>query len=503
MHNRAANKLRLQEGKNQVSNKKRIIRQRNTKILATMGPATSTEEIIEQLFCAGVDAFRLNFSHGEHADHKERLAMIRKLEKKFKRTTCVVADMQGPKLRLGTFEEGKIALTKGMTIRLDLDPTPGNESRVCLPHPEVMNALTIGSNILLDDGKVRFKIQEKGDDYLIAEVLSGSKLSDRKGFNIPNVILPIDALTEKDKIDLEAALDMGVDWIAQSFVQTADDVKYAKDLIKGRAALMAKIEKPSALECFSEILEHSDGIMLARGDLGVEIPPEQVPAWQKKIVRMTRGTGKPIIVATQMLESMIENARPTRAEASDVATAVYDGADAVMLSAETAAGAYPLESVEIMDRICRSVEQDELYQKLMAADRPAHIKDPSDAITSSAYHIAQDIGVACIANFTASGSTAQRAARMRPSQPILTLSQHLETTRRLALSYGVHSVHVNVVDSFADAVTMACTYAFNEGLAHKDERLVITAGVPFGMTGTTNSLRIATVGKNLDKSKAS
>ena len=481
-----------------MSSKQRIRRQRNTKILATLGPASGTPEIIEELFKAGVDAFRLNFSHGSHEDHKERLDMIRALEDKYARTTCVVADMQGPKLRIGTFEEEKIALTKGMTIRLDLDPTPGNEERVCLPHPEVMSALNIGSNILLDDGKVRFKIQEKGDDYLIAEVVAGSRLSDRKGFNIPNVILPIAALTEKDKVDLEAALDMGVDWIAQSFVQTADDVKYAKELINGRAALMAKIEKPSALESFSEILAHSDGIMLARGDLGVEIPPEQVPAWQKKIVRMTRGTGKPIVVATQMLESMIENARPTRAEASDVATAVYDGTDAVMLSAETAAGSYPLESVEIMDRICRSVEQDDLYQKLMAADRPANIKDPSDAITASAYHIAQDIGVACIANFTASGSTAQRAARMRPSQPILTLSESQETTRRLALSYGVHSVLVPVATTFAESVTMACTFAVTEGLAQKDERLVITAGVPFGQKGTTNSLRIATAGKNLD-----
>lgn len=481
-----------------MSDKIRIKRQRNTKILATLGPASSSEEMIEKLFCAGVDAFRLNFSHGDHKDHAERVKMIRSLEEKYARTTCIVADMQGPKLRIGTFEEGKIPLTKGMTIRLDQNETPGNEERVCLPHPEVMSALNVGSNILLDDGKVRFRIQEKGDDYLIAEVMAGSKLSDRKGFNIPNVILPIDALTEKDKKDLKAALDLGVDWIAQSFVQTADDVKYAKDLIDGRANLMAKIEKPSALESFSAILEHSDGIMLARGDLGVEIPPEQVPAWQKKIVRMTRNTGKPIVVATQMLESMIENARPTRAEASDVATAVYDGTDAVMLSAETAAGSYPLESVEIMDKICQSVERDDLYQKLMAADRPSNIKDPSDAITASAYHVAQDIGVACIANFTASGSTAQRAARMRPAQPILTLSQSADTARRLALSYGVHPVHVPVATSFAQSVSMACTYAVSEGLAQKDERLVITAGVPFGQAGTTNSLRIATAGNNLD-----
>ena len=481
-----------------MSNSQRIIRQRNTKILATLGPASSTTEMIEKLFCAGVDAFRLNFSHGDHKDHKERVGMIRALEEKFGRTTCIVADMQGPKLRLGTFKEEKIALTKGMTIRLDLDPTPGDETRVCLPHPEVMTALDVGSNILLDDGKVRFEIVKKGEGFLIAEVISGSRLSDRKGFNIPNVILPIEALTPKDKIDLAAALDMGVDWIAQSFVQTADDVKLAKDLIDGRAYLMAKIEKPSALEFFSEILEQSDGIMLARGDLGVEIPPEQVPAWQKKIVRMTRRTGKPIVVATQMLESMIENARPTRAEASDVATAVYDGADAVMLSAETAAGDYPLEAVEIMDRICRNVEQDDLYQKLMSADRPSKVTDPSDTITSSAYHIAKQIDAACIANFTSSGSTAQRASRMRPSMPILTLSQHESTSRRLVLSYGVHAVHVAVVSTFAESVTLACTYAYTEGLAQKDDRLVITAGVPFGQTGTTNSLRIATAGKNLE-----
>lgn len=473
-----------------------VIRARQTKILATLGPASSTPEMIRSLYVTGVDMFRLNFSHGTHEDHAARLAIIRGLEKEFGRPIGIVADLQGPKNRIGKFVDGKIELTAGQQIRLDLDPTPGDATRVNLPHPEVIAAMHPGSIILLDDGKVKMEIVEQGSDYLVGKIISGRTLSDRKGFNIPGVILPVSSLTDKDRKDLDAALAMGVDWIAQSFVQTPEDVAEAKKLIGGRAALMVKIEKPSAVEFFDQILVLADGVMLARGDLGVEIPPEEVPVVQKQIVRKVRYAGKPIVVATQMLESMIENAAPTRAEASDVATAVYDGTDAVMLSAETASGQYPLEAVQIMDRICQRVERDELYRSLMNADHPdasSNDAGAGDAITIAADQVAHDIKAACIVTYTTSGSTALRAVRQRPSMKVVCLSQNLSTARRLAISYGVYAIHVEEVSNFSDAVSLAQKRVAAEGIAARGTRFVMTAGVPFGTPGSTNILRVAWV----------
>ncbi|MCB9988063.1 MAG: pyruvate kinase [Rhodospirillales bacterium] len=477
-------------------NKKYVRSNRKTKIVATLGPASADYEMIRKLFIAGVDVFRLNFSHGSHKDHRARVEAIRKIEKELALPIGIVADMQGPKLRVGKFKDGSIALKPGMTLRLDLDKTEGDETRVNLPHPEIIEALEKGAIILMDDGKVRMEIVEKGADFLVGKVLAGTKISNNKGVNVPGVTLPIAALTAKDRKDLTAALDMGVDWIAQSFVQKPEDVAEAKKLIKGRAGLIAKIEKPSALEKFDEILDLTDAIMLARGDLGVEIPAEEVPAVQKKIVRKTREAGKPIIVATQMLESMIEAPTPTRAEASDVATAVYDGTDAVMLSAETAAGKYPLEAVSIMDRICRHTESDDYYRRIMDAEHPETEENTSDAITAAAYQVAMDIHAACIATFTSSGSTTLRAARHRPSVPILCLSHKEDVARRMVLSYGVHAVYVadeQSITTFAATVKEAVSIARTHGIAEKGDRLVITAGVPFGTPGSTNVLRIAWV----------
>lgn len=475
------------------SSKSFIHRQRRTKILATLGPASETEEMIRKLFQAGVDNFRLNFSHGSHQDHQERVRIIRAIEKQFSMPIGIIADLQGPKLRVGKFRDDSIALKKNMIIRLDLDPAAGDEKRVNLPHPEIIDALDKGDHILMDDGKVRMEITGKGKDFLDAKVLAGLKLSNNKGVNIPGIVLPIAALTEKDRRDLSAALDMGVDWIAQSFVQRPEDVAEARKLIGGRAALMAKIEKPSALEYFDQILDLVDGIMLARGDLGVETPPEDVPAVQKRIVRQVRHCGKPIVVATQMLESMIENPSPTRAEASDVATAVYDGADAVMLSAETAAGKYPLEAVSIMDRICHSTESDPVYRKIIETDRLETESNPSDAITTAAYHVARNIKAACIVNYTTSGSTAIRTSRQRPERPIMCLTQNNDVARRLCLSYGVHAVHVTDVTDTGGAVKKAAALALAQKIAEKGDRLVLTAGVPFGTPGSTNILRVAWV----------
>jgi pyruvate kinase len=468
-------------------------RNRQTKIVATIGPASSSAEMLGKLYRAGVDVFRLNFSHGTHADHKERLQYIRALESEFGRPVGVIADLQGPKNRIGKFKNDRIEVSAGHKIRFDLDTAPGDETRVNLPHPEVIAVMKPGSEILLDDGKVRVKILEQGTDFLVGEVMAGSKLSNNKGFNVPGVYIPVPPLTEKDRIDLDAALEMGVDWIAQSFVQKPEDVAETRKIINGRAALMAKIEKPLALEYFSEILEHVDGIMLARGDLGVEIPPEDVPSVQKRIVRQVRDAGKPIIVATQMLESMIDSPRPTRAEASDVATAVYDGADAVMLSAETAAGQYPIESVSIMDRICHSTENDETYHAIIRTIHPMTELDSSDAITVAAASVAHNIKAVAIANYTTSGGTTLRTARQRPEMPILSLTQNMDTARRLTLSYGVEPMHITDVNSFAETVEKAVDLASTHGFAKKGDRLVLTAGVPFGKPGSTNVLRIAWV----------
>jgi len=470
-----------------------IRRYRQTKIVATLGPASGNPENMRKLFEAGVDVFRMNFSHGSHEDHKKNLDTARQLEIEFGRPIALLADMQGPKLRIGRFENDKIEITEGQNFRFDLSDTLGNQDRVQLPHPEVIEVMEVGSEILLDDGKVRVEIIAKDKEGLDTKIISGSYLSNNKGFNIPGVKLPIKALTDKDRIDLEAAIEMGADWIAQSFVQSADDVIEAKEIINGRAALMAKIEKPSAVEDIDEIIAVVDGIMLARGDLGVEIPPEHVPSVQKRIVRRVRHAGKPIIVATQMLESMIDNARPTRAEASDVATAVYDGADAVMLSAETAVGKYPFEAVSIMNRICETTESDMGYRRIMDADHPKTKPDASDAITVAAVQVAEDISAAAIVNYTTSGSTTLRAVRQRPNVPVLCLTQNIQTARKMVLSFGVRTIHITDVNSFAETVERATGLVAEKGYAQKGDKIVLTAGVPFGVSGTTNVLRIAEV----------
>jgi pyruvate kinase len=415
------------------------------------------------------------------------------IERESGRPIGVFADLQGPKLRLGVFKDGSIDIEKGMKIRLDLDKTPGDETRINLPHPEIIEVLTVGADVLLDDGKVHLHVTEKGNDFVVAEVVAGKKLSDRKGVNLPNVLLKASVLTEKDRKDLEAAIAMGVEWIALSFVQRPEDVAEARKLVNGRAKIIVKLEKPSAIEHLQTLVDMSDAIMLARGDLGVEVPAERVPSIQKHVVRACRLSGRPVIIATQMLESMISAPRPTRAEASDVATAIYDGADAVMLSAETASGEYPLEAVSIMDRIAVDVEQDELYRKIMDAEHPDPEKTSSDAITAAASTVAATVSAAAIVNFTTSGSTALRTARERPTVPVLCLTPNLEVARELQLSYGVHSVHTEDVDTFNDMVEKAMRIALEHAIAKKGQRLVITAGVPFGTPGATNILRVAWV----------
>ncbi|MEI8395961.1 MAG: pyruvate kinase [Rhodospirillaceae bacterium] len=468
-------------------------RYRLTKVVATLGPASSSPEMIKAIFEAGVDVFRLNFSHGTHADHAASIESIRALEEETSRPIAIMADLQGPKLRIGTFADGPIVLKPGQSLRLDLSTAPGDLGRVGLPHPEIFAALEPGTELLLDDGKVRLRVTACGAEWAQTTVVVGDKLSNRKGVNVPNVVLPLSPLTPKDQADLAFALDHGVDWVALSFVQRPEDVAEARRLIAGRAALLSKIEKPSALQYLEEIIDLSDGLMVARGDLGVEMPAEDVPSLQKNIVRAARRSGKPVIVATQMLESMISAPTPTRAEASDVATAVYDGADAVMLSAETAAGAYPVEAVSMMDRIARRVEKDPLYRSIMDARHPDPRHTAADAITAAAHQVAHTIGAAAIVTYTTSGSTTLRAARERPEVPILCLTSKLETARRLVLAYATHTVHTTEITSVSEMVQKACRAAYLDGFAEPGQRLVITAGVPFGTPGSTNMLRIAWV----------
>ncbi len=469
-------------------------RQRSAKIVATLGPASNTPPQIAALFTAGVDVFRLNFSHGERDEHAVRIAAIRALEHKVERPIGIMADLQGPKLRLGKFGQGKVALKPGQRFRLDLDKEAGNATRAPLPHPEIFAVLDRGTEILLNDGRVRLQVEKHGSNFAETIVVSGTELSDRKGVNIPGAVLPLSAITAKDRSDLAFALDHGADWIALSFVQGPDDVAEAKKLVAGRAGVLVKLEKPSAVQRLGEIVDLADAVMVARGDLGVEMPPEDVPPLQKEIVHTCRQAGKPVVVATQMLESMVTAPVPTRAEASDVATAIYEGADAVMLSAETAAGAYPVEAVAMMDRIVRRVQADPLYgvglhTEMLTA--PEHTSP--DAISAAARQVADTVGAAAIVSYTNSGATALRAARERPGVPTIALTARIETARRLALVWGLHCVHTSDVHRFNDMIQKATRIARQEGFAEQGQRVVITAGIPFGTPGATNVLHIAWV----------
>ena len=465
-------------------------RARKVRILATLGPASRTPEIIEKLARAGADAFRVNMSHGSQDDHKATIANIRALEKILGRPSTILADLQGPKLRVGTFAKGKVELKTGASFRLDRERVDGDATRVTLPHPEIFEALENGARLLLDDGKIVLRVTEMADDHVMTHVEVGGMLSDRKGLNVPDVVVPMAAMTEKDRSDLAFALDQGVDWVALSFVQRPEDLAEARKLIQGRAALLAKIEKPAALDRLEDIMELADAVMVARGDLGVELPPEAVPPAQKRIVALARTMGRPVVVATQMLESMITSPSPTRAEVSDVGNAIYDGADAVMLSAESAAGAWPVESVAMMDRIAVSVESDPSFAARLHFTETKADATTADALSDAAREIAGTVSAKTIICFTSSGSTARRISRERPAVPLLVLTPKLETARRLGLLWGAHAVHTRDVASFEDMVAKAKRMALRHHLASGGDRAIVMAGVPFGTPGSTNVLHV-------------
>jgi pyruvate kinase len=467
---------------------------RKTKILATLGPASSTPDQIRALFAAGVDVFRINMSHTSHAMLAELRGHVRALEQETGRSAGVLVDLQGPKIRLGTIPGGRRMLKEGDRVRLVRKVESDNDIDIPIPHAEVFAAMKQQHGLLIDDGRVRLRLFGVKDDSAEAFVEVGGEIKDRKGVNLPDTLLPVPAMTQKDRSDLDAALNLGVDWIALSFVQRPEDVAELKKVVAGRAGVMAKIEKPKALASLPEILELADALMVARGDLGVELPAEAVPGKQKQIVQAARAAGKPVVVATQMLESMISSPSPTRAEVSDVANAVFESADAVMLSAETASGAYPIQAVEMMDRIAAAVEADPLYQSIIESQRTPPEATTPDAIMAAVHEVTRTIHARAIVCWTASGSTALRAARERAEAPIIVLTPNLQTARRMALVWGLYCIHTEDAHDMADVVDRASEFAHKEGFAGPGERVVITAGVPLGTPGATNMLRVAFVG---------
>ena len=470
-------------------------RNRKAKILATLGPVSSSNETIERIFKAGCDVFRLNFSHGSVETHRQNLEWIRQLEDKYNHATCILADLQGPKLRVGEFKNVEESLKKGQKFILDINSKLGDNERVNFPHIEIYDHLTPNTILLINDGRIRLQVIEQNKESLITEVLNDGVISNNKGVNIPDVILPIESLTSKDKADLQKALEMNVDWVALSFVQQAEDIHKLKKIVDGKALVMAKIEKPSAVKNIDDIIQVADGIMIARGDLGVEMPTEKVPIVQKNIIKRCRHYGKPVVVATQMLESMISNLVPTRAEASDVANAIYDGTDAVMLSGESAMGDYPVESVATMDRIIENVEMDKNNFNLEIEDEDNVKKiDNTDAITNAAYSIAKNADAKAILTFSVSGKTTLRMARERAPVQIIGLSPNIKTARKMQIVWGVNSCHsVQDAENTTEMVKIACSVAKNKKLVNADDSVIITAGVPFGNAGSTNLLRIAKI----------
>jgi len=467
-----------------------MIRQRRTRIVATLGPASHAPAMVADLARLGVDVFRLNFSHGAHADHAAALKAVRAAEIAVGRPLAVLADLQGPKFRLGVFARGGIAIAPGQKLHLDLDPAPGDRRRVQLPHPEVFKALRPGVEVVLDDGKARLIIREAGEDGALAEVVSGESLADHKGLALPGVVIPVPALTAKDNADLAFALRIGVDWIALSFVQHAADMAALRQLVAGRAWILAKIEKPAALNDLEAILDVSDGLMVARGDLGVEMAPQEVPVAQKLIIRAARRRGAPVIVATQMLESMTASPSPTRAEASDVANGVYEGADALMLSAESAVGAWPREAVSMMDAIIRRVEADPLWPSLMRAEHGPDADEDVDALIAAATRAAEARSTACLVAYTTTGVTARRLARERPTHPILAITPDGEVARRLGLVWGLEPRVADQPRGITAMTEEAAHMAADLGLAAAGARILIIAGPPMGAPGAANLLRI-------------
>lgn len=470
-----------------------MLRKRRTKILATVGPASASPHMLKKLFKAGVDTFRLSFSHGKKSDHAEVIKRIRALELETGIPIGILQDLQGPKIRLGDLNNGEIEINPGDVLSFSPVKSCGNDDLIPLPHPEIFLALKEGDRIFIDDGRISMRAIKINSSILQAEVIEGKLLKSRKGVNLPDCVLDLPVLTEKDHSDLKFGLENDVDWVALSFVQRASDMMEISKIVAGRAGIVAKIEKPTALDDIVGIVEHSDAIMIARGDLGVEILPESVPAYQKEIIALCRSEAKPVIVATQMLESMTDVPAPTRAEASDVATAVYDGADAVMLSAESATGKFPVEAVTVMDRIIHSTEHHEYYERQINVSK-REPKSSADVIADTGASLACLLQSRCIVAYSRSGVTARRVSARRPALQLFVLTKEAKVSRQMALIWGARSV---LEKNVGDYETMVSTARDNSMrlMDVKSGNIVVLAGVPFGKSGNTNNIRVAKLGE--------
>lgn len=464
---------------------------RMAKILATLGPSSNSEAQIRALVDAGADAFRLNFSHGMAADHAIRAGAVRNVARATGKQLPLLMDLQGPKIRIGDMAE-PVQLVNGATLVLDSNPALGNASRVCLPHPPIMATLQVGDTVMINDGVIQLKVTSLDDNQVTTVVIAGGTLSSRKGVNVPGRTLPMSALTSKDKDDLKSGMEIGVEWVALSFVQTAQDVRECKELVKGRAKIMAKIETRAAIDNLPAILAEADGLMVARGDLGVELPTEDVPPLQKDIIDLARKAGKPVVVATQMLESMITTPRPTRAEANDVANAAYDGADCLMLSAESASGQYAAEAVSIMAKIIAKAEQSPLWRAELDAHQPGCQKNQADAVALAATKMAETIGAKAMVAFTESGGSIQRLSRLRALPDLIALTPYDNIARQVELNWGVRGLVCPPVTDPEDMVVKAREQARAAGLVKDGDMLVVVAGIPFGQSGSTNMVRVVT-----------
>ncbi|MBI1365116.1 MAG: pyruvate kinase [Alphaproteobacteria bacterium] len=469
------------------------MRNRFCKIVATVGPASSSPSMLRMLHHAGVDVFRLNFSHGDHGKIAQIVEAIRATEAESGDPIAVFADLQGPKIRTGVLAGDGIDLKFGEEYRLVLSNESSDPDVIPVPHPEVVQVLEPGDVLKLDDGKLQLTVTGRDKSAVIARADTPGRLTNRKGVNLPGRQLPISALTEKDRADLAFALKIGVDFVALSFVQRPEDVAEARAIIGERAGVISKIEKPSAVERLDAILEASDAVMVARGDLGVELPPEQVPGIQRRIVRACRAAGKPVIVATHMLESMVESISPTRAEASDVSTAVFQGADAVMLSAETAVGRHPPTAAAIMDRIIAATESDPESGGFKETVDPDTDFTTADAISLSARRIAEILDCRFAVAYTKTGSTARRLSRDRPHCAVLAATPSREVGRKLALYWGLAPVITEDISDFNEMLEKADRIARDHGALNGD-RIIILAGYPFGRPGKTNTLKISRIG---------
>ena len=469
---------------------------RKTKIVCTIGPASSSNEMLEKLIKSGMNVARLNFSHGNFEEHLEKIERIRKISRKLRKTVAVMQDLPGPKIRTGVLAESCVVLRPGQKFTFTTRDVVGDDTQVTLRYPGLVKQMKRNQLIYLDDAKLEFKVVEVTDTDVVTRVVIGGELGSNKGFAAPGISHDAPGVTEKDKSDLRFGLEHGVDWVASSFVCSAADIKPLRavmDEVGSHVPVIAKIERREAVRNIAEIVEAYDGVMVARGDMGIELPIEEVPVIQKMIIKRCNRAGKPVITATQMLDSMMNNPRPTRAEVTDVANAIIDGTDATMLSGETAVGDFPLQSFKMMDRVARRTEKSLDYKRILAGRLEYPTNDVTEAIGEAATSLAADLGVPAIITCTHSGTTARLVSKYRPAAQIIAAASSEETVRQLALSWGVDPIYVPVAQDSDALISSALRAAREHKMVRKGSQVVIIAGVPVGVPGNTSLIRVVKV----------